>query len=191
MKKNLSDYVILNKGVIPKELCDLSIKELEESHTLRPHIFTHYQNNELREYSRGGDPETGFDKLPTSSDLLMPICWEAIRKYIRDDMGFGWFTTWQGFTGFKYIKYAEDTEMHFHCDHLHSLFEGERRGIPILTMIALLNDDFEGGELVLFGDEVIPLEKGDIVLFPSLFLYPHAINKIKKGARYSIASWVF
>ena len=191
MKKNLSDYVILSKGVISEKLCNLTIKELEESNSLKQHIFTHYQNNELLEYSRGGDPETGFDKLPTSSDLLMPICWEAIRKYIRDDVGFGWFTTWQGFTGFKHIKYTENTEMHMHCDHLHSLFEGARRGIPILTMLVLLNDNFKGGELVLFDDEVIPMEKGDIVLFPSLFMYPHTVNKITEGTRYSIASWVF
>jgi hypothetical protein len=191
MKKNLSDYAVLNKGVISSELCDLTIKELEESNSLKQHIFTHYVDNKLHEYSRGGDPETGFDKLPTSSDLLMPICWEAIRKYVADDTGFGWFTTWQGFTGFKHIKYTENTEMHTHCDHLHSLFEGERRGIPILTMIVLLNDDFKGGEFVLFDDEVIPMEKGDILLFPSLFIYPHTVQKITEGVRYSIASWVF
>jgi len=191
MNKNLSDYVVLNKGVIPDELCELTIKELEASNGLKQHFFTKYVNNQLVQYSRSGDPEVFLDKLPTSSDFLTNITWEALRKYVQDDLNFDWFTSWQGFTGYKYIKYTEDTEMHKHSDHIHSIFEGTRRGIPILSIVALLNDDFLGGDFVMFDDQKIDLEKGDILIFPSLFLYPHTVQKVTEGVRYSAASWMF
>ena len=191
MNKNLSDYVVLNKGVISDELCALTVKELEASNSLKQHLFHKYENEQLIEYSRGGDPENSFEKLPTSSALLMDVCWEVVRKYVQDDIKFEWFTSWQGFTGFKYIRYTEATEMHKHCDHIHSLFEGTRRGVPILTMIALFNDDFTGGNFVMFDDEKINLEKGDVLIFPSLFMFPHTVEKITSGSRYSAASWVF
>lgn len=191
MKQNLSDFVILNKGVISDELCRLTVEELEASNTLKQHLFHKYHNGALVEYSRGGDPKNSFDKLPTSSELLMKACWEVVRKYVADDMKFEWFNSWQGFSGFKYIKYGEGDEMHKHCDHIHSLFEGQRRGVPILTMIMLFNDDFVGGDFVMFDDEKIDLEKGDILIFPSSFMFPHTVQKITSGSRYSAASWVF
>lgn len=191
MKKNLSDYVVLNKGVISNDLCALTIEELEASNSLKQHLFHRYENNNLVEYSRGGDPSNSFTKLPTSSDLLAKVFWEVIRKYILDDIKFDWFDSWQGFTGFKYIKYTEKNEMHKHCDHIHSLFEGERKGVPILTMIGLFNNDFAGGDFVLFDDEKVNLEKGDVLIFPSSFMFPHTVEKITDGTRYSAASWVF
>lgn len=192
MKKNLSDYVVLNKGVISDELCKLNIQELEASNNLQQHVFHKYnENNNLVKISRGEDPDTSFQKLPTATDPLMEVCWKTIYKYIVEDTGFSWFTSWHGFTGLKYIKYTEATQMHPHCDHIHSIFDGDRKGIPILTLIALLNDDFTGGDFILFEDERVDLAKGDILIFPSSFMFPHSVQKITSGCRYSAASWVF
>ena len=35
-----------------------------------------------------------------------------------------------------------------HCDHIHSIFEGERKGIPVMTALGSLNDDYMGGEFL-------------------------------------------
>jgi hypothetical protein len=64
-----------------------------------------------------------------------------------------------------------------------------------LSVIINLNDDYEGGDLV-FTDQQhkevkrLKLEKGSIVFFPSNFLYPHGIEPIKKGTRYSVVAWL-
>ena len=71
------------------------------------------------------------------------------------------------------------------------MFDGNRKGIPILSIIGLLNSEFTGGELILLEDREINLQKGDIVIFPSLFLYPHRVNQVTHGTRYSFASWVW
>ena len=80
--------------------------------------------------------------------------------------------------------------MALHADHIHSMFDGERKGIPILSVLGVLNDDYEGGEFVLI-DEKINLSKGDIIIFPSNFMYPHKVEPVTKGTRYSYISWIW
>ena len=78
-----------------------------------------------------------------------------------------------------------------HCDHIHSLFDGERKGIPILSVLGLLNDNFEGGDFIFFDDYKIKFNKGDIIIFPSIFLYPHRVAPVTKGTRDTFVSWVW
>ena len=56
--------------------------------------------------------------------------------------------------------------------------------------IGLLNDDFEGGEFNLIGVDQ-KIAAGDIMVFPSTFMYPHEIKVITKGCRHSFQSWVW
>ena len=64
-----------------------------------------------------------------------------------------------------------------------------------LSIIMNLNDDYEGGDLI-FTDQKekeikrLKLGKGSIVFFPSNFMYPHMIEPITKGTRYSIVAWL-
>ena len=88
-------------------------------------------------------------------------------------------------------RYDTGTKMLPHHDHIHSLFSGPIKGIPILSIVGLLNDDFEGGEFVFWNDEVIKLVAGDVLIFPSLFAYQHQVNIITKGSRYSFVSWAY
>jgi hypothetical protein len=172
MKKNLSDYVVLNKGVISDELCDRTVKELEESPSWRQHTFTKYANGELVNIAGETEPNQHDADLPTVIPDLMKVYWETIYKYIAKDTDLKWFTSWEGFDPIKFIQYTPGTEMRVHCDHIHSMFDGRKKGIPILTVIAQFNDAFKGGEFVMFEDEVISFNKGDIIVFPSNFLFP-------------------
>jgi len=43
----------------------------------------------------------------------------------------------------------------------------------------------------MFKDKKIKLKQGDLILFPSLFLYPHRVEPVFKGVRYSYVSWVY
>ena len=64
-----------------------------------------------------------------------------------------------------------------------------------LSIIINLNDGYEGGDLI-FTDQKekeikrLKLGKGSIVFFPSNFMYPHGIQPITKGTRYSIVAWL-
>jgi len=66
-----------------------------------------------------------------------------------------------------------------------------------ISVIINLNDDYEGGELLFvnpmkYSEEIkkTKLKKGTIVFFPSSFMYPHGIQPITKGTRYSIIAWL-
>ena len=102
-----------------------------------------------------------------------------------------WFTSWTGYTQIKINKYTENKKMAIHCDHIHTIFDGELKGVPILSVLGFLNDDYDGGELIMFDDQVCEVKKGDLLIFPSNFLYPHKVNPVTKGVRYSIVSWVY
>lgn len=191
MKKNLSDFVVLNKHAISPELCDLAVSELEASQGWRKHVFNKFENGQIIEVHSDADPLQHDANLPTAIPALMEIYWKTIHKYISADTGYEWFPSWQGFDHLKFLQYTPNTEMRKHCDHIHSMFDGQKKGVPILTVIAQLNDDFKGGEFVMFDDQVIEFGKGDILVFPSSFMFPHTVKKVTEGARFSASTWVF
>tara|TARA_Y100000592_G_scaffold2270_1_gene3498 strand:- start:169 stop:714 length:546 start_codon:yes stop_codon:yes gene_type:complete len=66
-----------------------------------------------------------------------------------------------------------------------------------ISVILNLNDTYEGGNLLFtnplkVSEELkeLKLKKGTVVFFPSTFMYPHGIQPITKGTRYSIVSWL-
>ena len=101
------------------------------------------------------------------------------------------FETWNGYTYIKYNKYSVGNLMEKHIDHIHSIFDGTIKGIPILSIIGLLDDKFEGGEIEMFKDTKITLKAGEVLIFPSNFQYPHMVCPVTKGTRYSFVSWAF
>ena len=74
--------------------------------------------------------------------------------------------------------------------HIHDIFDGVDKGVPILSIVGALNDNYEGGEFCL-GPHTFKMEQGDILLFPSSFVYPHHVNEIKKGTRCTFVSWAY
>lgn len=78
-----------------------------------------------------------------------------------------------------------------HYDHIHSLFSPPSQGIPVLSIIMNLNDNYTGGDLVFWDNYSISLGESDIVIFPSLFLFEHKIEKVTKNCRYSGVCWTW
>lgn len=86
------------------------------------------------------------------------------------------------------LKYYVGGKYKIHTDHYTTTARH-------LSIIINLNEDYEGGDLVFTNqkeEEIkrLKLEKGSVVFFPSNFLYPHKIQEITKGIRYSIVSWL-
>ena len=79
--------------------------------------------------------------------------------------------------------------MDSHWDNIRDIFDGERKGVPIFTVAGVLNDDYSGGEFIMFDDYKIEIKQGDVIIFPSTFLYPHRVSPVIEGIRYSYVSW--
>ena len=115
----------------------------------------------------------------------------ALDKYLKD---MPYETSLYGISDVRYNKYEVNTQMLRHHDHIRSLFDGMKKGIPILTVIAALNPkgEYTGGEFVFDNfDTEIRLDMGEIMVFPSVFLYEHHVNEVTSGKRFAAVSWAF
>ena len=102
-----------------------------------------------------------------------------------------WYDYYRGFTDPKFIKYKQTNDMTEHCDHVRHVFDGKRKGIPTVSIVGSLSDDYEGGYLRFWDKEDYFLGKGEVIFFPSNFLYPHRVTEITRGVRYTFVSWVW
>jgi len=190
--KNLKDYILHLNNWIPKNIIDTSIKELSNDNTWKRHTFT--DSKTFEEESINGDRELDVcngDKLIYLKELHQ-LTWKALEKYILiDKVGGETFKGWSGFSPIRFNRYTKNKIMSKHIDHIQSLFTGDIRGIPMLSIVCVLNDNYEGGEFIMFDDYEIKFKPGDLILFPSVFLYPHLVKSVKKGTRYSFVSWAY
>ena len=88
----------------------------------------------------------------------------------------------------EYLKYDANGHYKTHVDTFCCPGANETRK---LTVLAFLNDDFEGGKLYLEnGHERIypPQEKGTVLVFPSFM--NHGVEPVTNGIRRSIVTWL-
>ena len=88
----------------------------------------------------------------------------------------------------EYLRY--DANGHF-SEHIDTLLLDRSDQTRKLTVIAILNSDFEGGKLYFkYGKEKIypSQEPGDVIIFPSFLT--HGVEPVTSGIRRSIVTWL-
>ena len=186
MDRNIESYVkVYNNFFTPKE-CKKILKQLNNIN-FKQH--TYHDNSTDTYNSHENDLKVSIEEIPMRVEMMNRL-WGQIHTYVNE-LEFPWYTSWSGYSVIRFNKYDVNTYMKIHADHIHSLFDGVRRGIPVLSIVGLLNDDYEGGEFIMWGDTKIELKTGDLIIFPSNFLYPHLVSPITKGVRNSFVSWVW
>ena len=58
------------------------------------------------------------------------------------------------FSPIRFNKYEIGTTMRIHYDNIHDIFDGKMKGIPIVSIVGNLNEDYEGAEFMLRGKEI-------------------------------------
>ena len=91
-------------------------------------------------------------------------------------------------TDFRITKYHVGGFMSKHVDNIHHS-HGQNYGYPQLTGLLFLNDNYEGGEILISGKS-FKTNAGSALIFPSNFIYPHEVLEVTKGVRYSITCWM-
>jgi hypothetical protein len=80
---------------------------------------------------------------------------------------------------YQVLKYGKDQHFAAHSDHGFSY-------VCTVSTVMYLNDNYSGGGLHFpFLDYTYTPEEGDIVLFPSTFLYMHAALPVEEGIKYA------
>jgi predicted 2-oxoglutarate/Fe(II)-dependent dioxygenase YbiX len=145
-------------------------------------------------------PNRDFDVLDATAEIqemLYPYLSQAIQNYntiISKENSFESFISTASVTRccqVRFNRYKKNTLMRTHHDHIHNLFDGEQKGIPILSIVGLLNNDFSGGDFIFFDNYNVKLTAGDVMIFPSSFLYPHRVEEITSGTRHAFVSWAY
>jgi hypothetical protein len=83
------------------------------------------------------------------------------------------------------LKYEKGMEykQHFDCGGAHKN--------RVLSMVAFLNNDYEGGELEFPTLGITyKASAGDVLFFPSCYSFPHIVHPVKEGTRYSLVTWL-
>ena len=194
---NLTDYIKVYKALTP-ELCQKILVGIEKAHW-RPHqwhnIYNNIDSNDKRTRDtldeRNGKVENGIQIC--NLDVMMEST--AMRELQRTISLYSYQVgptidnrpnrLTSGFNPIRINRYNEGVSMAKHNDHS---FDKEH---PLITIIVMLNDEFEGGELVLLDDYEVKLKVGEAVFFPSNFMFPHQVRTVTKGIRYSLATWAW
>lgn len=186
--KNLSDYVGLYDNLIDKKFCEAILNSLKQA-SWSLHTYHDPVQNDCKSYD--DDLSITMSDIP-EREQTNQLVGTAIQKYFYEQIKFAasWYDSWNGYSHVRFNRYDPGTRMRQHCDHIQSLFDGQYRGIPTLTVLGTLNDDYDGGEFKLMG-ETVKMGAGSVIVFPSNFLYPHEVTPIKKGVRFSFVSWVW
>ena len=186
----LKDFIHHQKNIIPEQLCD-DVVEIIKSRAWTPHTwYSPTANNMVSEKTKELDVQDSTMEFMT---MLSPYLHQTFSNYSAkykfnatktDKIAYQ-------FSTIRFNRYRSGQIMRQHHDHIHSLFDGMRKGIPVLSVILNFNNDYKGGQLYFWNDYELELGKGDIIMFPSLFMYPHGVKEPTEGERFSGVCWAW
>ena len=165
------------KNVVPNAASDWIMATLDESPDLvrrceGPQDFYELNLNQHHPEVIGG---------------LLPSLRDAVNRYKRDVPEAAWFPEQLALEEFRAKRYTGGTGEQF-ADHVDvGNYVSAKR---YLSFLFYLNDDFEGGETVFLPDYTIKPEKGSVVVFPPLWMYPHRGCPVKTGTKYIMSSYL-
>lgn len=183
--KRISEFIKIYKNSLPENLCKRIIKDSENLDWKKHSWSTH-------NYNQVTGSETDFDRAALSgvnSLFLHNICEKFCKDYALSLKG-GQFL-FNTLSTIQLNRYSIGTLMARHQDHINGLFDGQKKGIPILSIVGLLNSDFTGGEFIFWDDYKIKLTAGDLMIFPSNFIFQHRVDQVSEGIRYSVVTWAY
>ena len=185
----IKSYIYV-KNHIPKKMCEELISECNKGNW-KKHSWNNYvEDNTYSEPTKELDVMSGTLE---QQKKIAPYIAKALQEYQEKHSKIGSKTEapWLSqFSLLRFNRYQVGAMMREHYDHIHSIFDGQMKGVPIVSIVGNLNEDYEGSEFYCRGER-IKLKTGDVLLFPSNFIYPHEVKETTKGTRYSFVSWAF
>jgi len=156
-KTKISDLIYVKRNYLDKKLCNKIIKEYE------PGDKTYISSREII------NRRNSFQRKEIDMQLSK-IIQSSMKIYLRDIWEDITFSQTQGFCLNKMNKGDRNIETNYNWKTI---------------LIYLLNDDFQGGNFCVQGVDQ-KLKQGDLIMFPSCWMFPYEVKKITKGSRYNL-----
>lgn len=182
---SIADYIIVVKNALTYPLCDAILNEFKNSNEWQDTIVGsgRVEKNVRNCETIGISFSSIIEKNKKVRLKLDKYTFLSATKCIQEYNNKFPHCKIEEDSGYELLKYPEGC---FYTQHVDS-FKAVPRAV---SCSFILNDDFEGGEFAFFDRELkYKLEKGDAIMFPSNFMYPHEIMPVTKGTRYSIITW--
>lgn len=184
----LKNFIKIYDDVLKPETISSLIKWLEKQNFENGLIDVQTLNKEIRntQVLCFHNPSSGSQTRIHWGNLLGYFFFEGIKKYMSEFSKIKNLV--QKIETIDALKYEVGGHYIYHVD---SGINAPRT----LSAVLFLNNDYEGGELC-FADPInqecylkVNPAPGRLIVWPSNFLYPHAVTPLKKGKRYSVVSW--
>ena len=172
------------QNIVSDSLCDKLINYSDNQKTLKPSTYSTSSGKSERSNQRVKMDDGWFRNGETYYNDIKNCFMTVIKKYREKHEDF----VCQRHTDFRMNKYSEGGFMSRHVDNIHHS-HGQEYGYPQASALLFLNDDYEGGHFHISGLRY-ETKKGSAIIFPSNFMFPHEVNLITKGTRYSIVTWL-
>jgi len=127
--KSLDDYIVVVENVISKELRESIVTDLKNS-SFVTHKYNDATNNIKYNNLNNPEFEIKFDYTNKEYEDLVYKCVDVYSNNISSLEG----AYLSKISKPRYNKYNKNNNMEMHVDHIHSLFDGERKGIPALSI---------------------------------------------------------
>lgn len=177
----LKDYVVLVSDALPADFMRELIDSAEADGAWLPGTIQGVNgvNPDIRACDVVSMDNTVAPSLRSHRDALLRVMLQCGRLYTdRFPKLFG-----SEVESPQLIRYGVDQFYREHVDHGH----GSRK----LSLSITLNDDYVGGQISLFqGRLKLSTKAGDVVMFPSNFLFPHSVEPVTEGTRYAAVTWL-
>ena len=187
--RNIEQYVKVYQNILDNDFCKETIQQLSNIQW-QQHRF--YRSRSSSYVSFVKELSVSFDRTSNASKIELKLR-ELIADYVSIDFADfrDWYSMYNAFANIRWNRYDIGTKMKLHCDHIHTLFQGPNRGVPVLSIVGALNEDYEGGEFMMWQDTEITLPQGSVLIFPSNFMYPHEVKEVASGTRYTYVTWAW
>jgi len=181
---NITDAIVQIDGLFNKELIKRTVNYINKINlkplTISRGLDLNIRNVEGRTLNKNSN---------MTERILFIYLAREINKVLINYIAKFKFMELQKINQIDLLKYNPGGKYEIHMDEGPNSF---RR----LSCIINLNDNYEGGDLNFYDlnykniVKKLKLKTGTVVFFPSNFLYPHKIEPITKGTRYSAVAWL-
>ena len=188
IKESLENYIVKFDNVMPERILVYFLKYIKQLNEFE----------EAKIVSQNGACVNHNIRKVTSKSL------HSYTKSLTD-------IHWANFLKFIFIRFIKDYQKIFDSDidfniinidllkyevggHYKFHVDDCKANHRTFSCILLVNDDYEGGELLfknIFTKKIIKIDsiKNRLIIWPSNFLYPHRVTPVTKGERFSVVSW--
>lgn len=184
----MSDYILEIKKFLSEEICNKVLLYFEEY--LEDAKVTNSENPVQKNIRNCKTTHLLNKEHSFGQKLLLNFLEKEIFKAVKSyQERFNYFqvTKINQIDLLKYDTNNYDAGYKFHVD------QGSFAADRVISLSICLNNKFAGGEFVFYQNDkeiVYPQNVGDLLMFPSNFMFPHQVNKVTKGTRYALISWL-